>query len=122
MLSRGTYWFVRVICAMALVSLVAPHLGAQVTLATISGTVTDATSAAVPDASVQVKNVNTGAVQTVKSDGQGRYLVPNLNVGEYEAQASKAGFQTSVRRGITLNVGTEVVADFALQVGQQTQT
>lgn len=98
------------------------RLEAQAATATLQGTVTDASGAAVPDAMVQVKNVNTGAAQTTTSNGQGRYNLPDLAVGAYDMQISKAGFQTSLRKGITLNVGAAVVADFSLQVGQQTQT
>lgn len=88
--------------------------------ATISGSVTDASGASVPDAAVQVKNTGTGASRTVNSDAEGRYRIPQLPIGAYDAQASKAGFQTVNRTNITLNVGTELVVDFALPVGQQT--
>ena len=48
-------------------------LSAQVTTATISGTVTDASGASIPEAAVQVKNLATGSNQTTVSDGQGRF-------------------------------------------------
>ncbi len=93
-----------------------------VTSATILGTVTDPGGAVVPNASVQVKNVGTGQAQQIKTDAQGRYTVAELPVGEYEAQASAMGFQTTVRRGITLTVGQQAVVDFSLMVGQSQQT
>ncbi|HJT88105.1 MAG TPA: carboxypeptidase-like regulatory domain-containing protein, partial [Bryobacteraceae bacterium] len=92
------------------------------TNATILGTVSDSGGAVVPNASIQVKNVGTGQLQQVVTDGQGRYTVPDLPVGSYEAQASAQGFQTTVRRGITLTVGQQAVVDFSLQVGQSQQT
>ena len=73
---------------------------AQATNGIISGTVTDASGAAVPGVTIQVKNVNTGVTRTVLTNEQGRYRVPDLLVGEYEVQASLAGFQTVVQRGI----------------------
>jgi hypothetical protein len=98
-------------------------LNAQgVTSATMLGTVTDSGGAVVPNASIQVKNGGTGQVQRVATDGQGRYSVPELPVGDYEAQASASGFQTTVRRGITLTVGQQAVVDFSLTVGQSQQT
>src|SRR5580704_5384143 len=98
-------------------------LNAQgVTSATMLGTVTDSGGAVVPNASIQVKNVGTDQVQQVATDGQGRYSVPDLPVGDYEAQASVQGFQTTVRRGITLTVGQQAVVDFSLMVGQSQQT
>ena len=96
--------------------------GQGTTNATVLGTVTDSGGAVVPNASVQVKNVGTGQVQQTATDGQGRYTVADLPIGNYEAQATAQGFQTSVRRGITLTVGQQAVVDFSLQVGQSQQT
>jgi hypothetical protein len=87
------------------------RLNAQGSSGTILGTVTDASGAAVPDASVQVKNVGTGVSQNVPTDAQGRYRAPELNIGNYEIQASKTGFTTVVRKGIELNVGAQAVVD-----------
>ena len=47
---------------------------------------TDASGAAVPGVTIQVKNVNTGVTRTVFTNEQGRYRVPDLLVGEYEVQ------------------------------------
>src|SRR5438552_5147749 len=90
--------------------------------ASVLGTVTDSAGAVVPGASVQVKNIATGRVQEVPTDEQGRYTIADLPIGEYEAQASLAGFQTTVRRGITLTVGAQAVVDFSLQVGRTQET
>ena len=92
------------------------------TSASVLGTVTDSAGAVVPNASVQVKNVATGNVQQTPTDGQGRYTIAELPVGNYEAQASAQGFQTTIRRGITLTVGAQAVVDFSLSVGQSQQT
>ena len=88
----------------------------------ISGTVTDPAGAVVPSASVQVKNTATGQVRQSPADAQGRYTIVDLPIGNYEAQASAQGFQTTVRRGITLTVGAQAVVDFPLSVGQSQQT
>ncbi len=98
------------------------RLHAQGATATILGTVTDASGAAVPDAMVEVRNTATGVSQNTTSDAQGRFRVPDLGVGDYEVQASKMGFQTVVHRGLTLAVGSQTVVDFSLTVGQQQQT
>jgi len=71
---------------------------------------------------VQAKNVGTGVTQSVAADAQGRFRIPDISVGEYEIQASKTGFSTVVRKGVTLTVGAQAVVDFSLPVGQQTQT
>jgi len=89
---------------------------------TIQGTVMDSAGAVIPNASVQVKNVGTGQERQAPTDGQGRYAIPDLNIGNYEVQASAQGFQTTVRRGITLTVGSRSVVDFTLTVGASQQT
>lgn len=89
---------------------------------TISGNVTDASNASIAGAKVEVKNVGTNAMQTTVTDSQGRYTLPNLSIGEYELQASQQGFSTVVRKGITLAVGSQIVVDFSLPVGQVNQT
>jgi hypothetical protein len=98
-----------------------PGLNAQVT-AIISGTVTDASGAAVSGAKVDVKNTGTGITQTTSTDAQGRYSVPELPVGDYQVQAAASGFQNVVHTGITLTVGAQSVVDFSLPVGQSQQT
>jgi len=90
--------------------------------ASILGTVTDSGGAVIPGASLQVKNIATGRVQQVRTDEQGRYTIADLPIGNYEAQASVQGFQTTVRRGITLTVGAQAIVDFSLGVGQGQET
>ena len=58
--------------------------------ATILGNVADTSGAAIPEASVQVKNVGTGATQDVTADAQGRFRAPDLIVGEYEIRFPKS--------------------------------
>src|ERR1700681_14644 len=64
-------------------SMTAIRLTAQTTTATILGTVTDSSGAAVPDAGVRITNTGTAATQITMSDMQGRYRVPALPVGQY---------------------------------------
>ena len=94
---------------------------AQVTTGTILGTVSDATGAVVPAATITLKNVETGVSRTMKTDEMGRYRAPQLTLGNFEVAAEAAGFQAEVRSGITLTVGREAVIDFTLQVGAVTE-
>src|SRR3954462_4434922 len=88
-------------------------LGAQATTSAILGTVTDSTGAPVPGASLTATNTATGIVQTAVSDARGRYIGPSLTIGAYEVKAELQGFQTVVRKGVELTVGSELVIDFA---------
>ena len=98
------------------------RLDAQGSAATILGTVTDSSGAAVPDAAVQVRNIATDIRQSTNSNAQGRFVIPDLGIGDYEVQATKMGFATVVHKGVTVTVGSQNVVDFALAVGQQSQT
>src|SRR3989442_13361407 len=94
---------------------------AQLDTGTISGTAADQTGAAVPGASVAIKNVDTGIVRRLVTNEAGRYEAVALPVGTYEVTASLGGFQTFVRGGIGLTVGRNAVVDIALRVGDVTE-
>jgi carboxypeptidase family protein len=85
--------------------------------ASIKGTVTDASGAAVPSASVKTKNIETGAIRTTITANNGMYLLLALPVGEYEVKVAKPGFQEAMRSGIHLVVGEEAEVNVSLQVG-----
>src|SRR5436853_7436606 len=106
------------IIVAAIMVLAAGQLHAQGATAVISGTVLDPSGAAIAGASITVRNVGTAFTRTVLSDDQGRYVVPELPIGDYELQASLSGFQTVARRGIALTVGSRPVIDLQLPIGQ----
>ena len=82
-------------------------LNAQSTNGVILGTVTDPSGAALPGATVQVKNVGTGVIRTVTTNEVGRYRVPDLIIGQYQVQATLNGFRTVVETAVPLSVGSE---------------
>ena len=88
----------------------------------ILGTVTDPSGAALPGATVQVKNVGTGVIRTVTTNEVGRYRVPDLIIGQYQVQATLSGFRTVVETAVPLSVGSERVINFSLPIGQTQET
>ncbi len=100
----------------------ATYMAGQAATASLSGTVTDASGASIPEATVTARNNGTGLSRSAVSDGQGHFSLPDLAIGDYEVQATKMGFQTVVRKGVNLTVGAAPVADFQLPVGQAEQT
>src|SRR5581483_10882540 len=95
---------------------------AQVTGATISGTVTDPSGAAVPNAMVAAKNTGTGVTTSATTNADGFYTIPNLQPGTYDVTTTASGFSVRVDHNITLDVGAKQSLPIALQVGQTTQT
>jgi Carboxypeptidase regulatory-like domain len=96
--------------------------GAQVTSATIVGTVTDASGAALPGATVTARNVDTGFTHTVPANDVGAYRLEFLPIGRYVVEVSLSGFKTAVRSGIVLNVNDTARVDAALSLGGVAET
>lgn len=90
----------------------------QTNKASISGTVTDEQGAVVAEADVTVTNTATGAKRQTKTNNQGFYEVPLLDVGVYSVSASRTGFQTVKRENLTLQTASETRADIQLPVGE----
>jgi len=103
---RGLLVYVLLVCVMmALTVNVSTPVYAQVAGATLAGTVTDASSSAVPNAKVSIKNRATGVARDITTDSDGFYSAPNLLPGIYDITVVASGFSTSVQAGFKLNVG-----------------
>jgi carboxypeptidase family protein len=89
----------------------------QVVTGAILGRVTDTTGAVVPGAMVQLQNLDTGLSRTEQTDAEGRYVSRNLPLGSYSVTVQQPGFQTQVRRGISLTVASELTVNMELAVG-----
>jgi len=85
--------------------------------ATIVGTVTDPSGAAVPNVSITVTNVDTGIERTLTTSNQGEFVVPDLHIGHYTVRAQAAGFKPVEQKGLVLAVGDRTRVDFKLQLG-----
>ena len=86
--------------------------------ATITGHVTDVTSAAVPRVTVQAQNRDTNEVANAVTDAQGSYTLPFLKPGNYRLVVEAPGFKKLIRDQIVLNVGQTAGIDLQLEVGQ----
>lgn len=111
-----------IFAALVIGLLISTPARSQVTGATLSGTVVDASGGAIADAQISILNTATGTVRTSATDSAGFYSVPNLLPGPYEISVTATGFATPTRMGATLAVGAQQVLNFTLQVGQSSQT
>ena len=112
------------LCCLALVVLIC---GANVTLAqdvtaTITGTVTDPSGAAIVGANVTAKSVERGTSFTAVSNDSGIYRISQLPVGNYDLRVEKTGFQTSLYPAFALVLNQVARIDVELKVGQVSQT
>ena len=90
--------------------------------ATIVGTVTDPSSAVVPNVDVVITNIDTGLSRTYPTNDAGQYVAPDLQIGHYDVKASAAGFKVAERKSIVLTVGDRVRVDFQMQMGAAQET
>ena len=116
-MSQKLIKFALIVWTVGLSLLLSPSLQAQVAGGILSGTITDASGAVVPTAEVVIKNSATGITTTVKTNTEGIYTAPNLLPGSYEVAVSAAGFDTEIKKGILINVGSQPVFNLVLEVG-----
>lgn len=96
-------------------------LGQEIT-GSISGVVTDASGAFMPNVAVTVLNTQTNVSNTVRTGPSGTYRVPFLFFGRYRVSAEAPGFKTTVVENISLSTSEEVRVDVRMAVGQVTET
>jgi hypothetical protein len=102
------------LAAAGVVTVAAPAaLGQTAVTGALSGTVTDASGAVVPNATVTISNAGNGSTQTVVTDAQGRYTASNLAPGTYKVNASTTGMQSTTTQ-VTVPVGTTVPANITV--------
>ncbi len=94
---------------------------AQTTTGTVSGVVTDANGALVPNASVKLTNTATGVAQSSQANESGSYVFPLVQPGPYQVAVEKTGFQRFART-FTLEVTQQARIDAQLTLGQVTET
>jgi hypothetical protein len=90
--------------------------------ASVTGRITDAGGAIVPDATVTVQSTSSGVTTTAKSNEEGYYSLPALNPGSYDLSVTKTGFTPIKQTGLVLAVQQIARLDFTLQVGALTET
>ena len=102
---------------VSLLFVLSPRLDAQASAGSISGVVTDASGASIPQAKVKITNQGTSVSSFETTDKSGFYSAEGLAVGLYRIEISKAGFKESVTNGIQIDPGQRRADNVVLQVG-----
>ena len=97
-------------------------LHAQAISGDLVGVVTDATSAAIPNATVAATNEATGVTNRTMTDAGGAYRFANLPVGMYSVTATAQGFTTSTVKAVQIQLNNTVTQNLALAVGSTATT
>jgi Carboxypeptidase regulatory-like domain/TonB-dependent Receptor Plug Domain len=96
---------------------------AQEITATISGVVSDASNAVVPNASVVIHSNSTNLdIRTVTTGNNGEYVAANLPAGTYTVTVKNPGFQTWTSRNVVVNVAEKRTLDIQLSIGKVAET
>jgi outer membrane receptor protein involved in Fe transport len=95
----------------------ATFTSAQTTTASFQGTVMDSSAAVLPGAQVTASNVETGLKRTTITNETGRFLLSELPPGSYEITVTLPGFETLVRKGMTLTIGQQANLNLSMNVG-----
>ena len=92
------------------------------TAASIIGTVTDASGAVIPGATVEVKNNATATTFNATTNDQGGFTIPAVDPGSYTVTVTLMGFKTAVLNNVNVNAGTPAAVRVRLEVGGLEET
>ena len=109
-----------ILCMFFLSAVAFPQ--AEIGGATVNGTVTDPTGAAVPNAKVTIGSLQTGLTRATTTNSAGLYSFPQLPAGNYDLTVEASGFKQSKRTGVSLTVGAVATVDVPLEVGGTQET
>jgi hypothetical protein len=101
--------------------LFAAGVTAQIVGGSITGTVYDPNGATVAGASVQVRQIETGATRTLTTAQDGRFYAPSVPVGHYSVVVRQEGFDPQEQNGIELTVGQSLQLNFVLGIAKLQQ-
>src|SRR5258706_6707759 len=109
--------------AIAIALLLTAAIGtAQTTNASIYGSITDSSGAAVAKVAVAATNTKTGVTLSSVSNDAGVYIFPSLQPGEYRVVAEMTGFRKAVAEHVQLDVSARISVDLKLEVGTASET
>lgn len=95
---------------------------AQDVTATITGTVTDPSGAALAGATVTARETERGTIWTAHANEEGIYSLLRIPIGTYEVKAEMRGFKTAVHPPITLDLNQTARIEFKMAMGQVSDT
>ncbi len=95
---------------------------AQFDTATVLGTITDSSGAALPKATVTLKNVATGITAQAQTDENGNYQFFNVKIGTYTITAEAQGFSKAAAENVQVTVNARQRIDLSMKTGAVTET
>ena len=90
--------------------------------ATVVGTITDPSGAAVANATITITHTETSQAYHLISNSDGQYVAPDLPIGHYNLKVEASGFKAAEQKGVVLQVGDRTRLDFQMVVGGASET
>lgn len=122
-------WFIKrslaaiaMVAAVSIFGVLTSNGQSQAINGQIEGIVSDTNGAAVPNATVTVRNIGTGSERSVTTDTGGVYRVPLLPLGTYRVTIEAQGFKRYVQEGIILTTGSIATVRASLEAGGLEET
>lgn len=112
-----TLGLVLLLCGLAL-----PVAWSQINTGSIAGSITDSSGAAIPAATVNAVEAESGTKYTTTSSSTGYYVFASVRPGRYTLTASAGGFSLSTTNGVAVDISTRASQDLKLAVGTANQT
>jgi hypothetical protein len=110
------------VCGVAALGFAVPCAWGQQAAGSITGTVTDASGAALPNAKVTARDVDRGTTWVTRTDSAGVYEFPEITVGNIEVKVEASGFSAQVHPAFTLILNQVARIDFQMKVGEMNTT
>lgn len=95
---------------------------AQIIYGSLVGSVSDASGALIPGATVTIKNKETGATRSATTNADGTYSIPTIQAGVYEVEVKKDGFRSARQESIEVSQNSVARFDVKLTVGQVSES
>lgn len=107
---------------VCIVMLSASRANAQVDEGAVTGTVTDSTGAAVPNAAVTLVNTDVGLTTQATTNEAGEYTFQPVRIGHYQVSVTANGFAKTTQQNLTVNVSQKLQVNVAMKLGAATET
>src|SRR5437867_10448935 len=111
-----------VLLAFVVLSMAVSLSAQTASTSTVTGTVSDKTGATVPNAKVDLEDVDTKATTSVTTGSDGGYTFPSVRPGNYSITVSSKGFRQSVMSSVRVAIGKSALVNVILEVGGLTET
>src|SRR5258705_889905 len=107
---------------LVLITGLAHETYAQAVYGSISGTVTDAQGAVIPDATVTITSTERNTSDTATTNNSGLFVKDRLLPGTYKVTIEKSGYKKGEVSTVVVNVDTQAKTDVVLEAGQVSET